>query len=474
MTIDWTSDFRMLIGGEMVAGEASFDVVNPATAKVFAQAPDAGEADLDRAVASAARAYPGWRDTPIADRRATLEAAAKLLFQNAEAIAPLFTMEQGRSLEAAKMETMGMSAWFKATARRDLPFEVVHEDARTRCEVHRVPLGVVGAIVPWNSPLLLLGWKLAPALLAGNTIVVKPSPFTPLCTLKLGELLSPLFPQGVINILSGGDALGPMMTRHPGIAKISFTGSTATGKRVMAGAADTLKKVTLELGGNDPAIVLADADLDKVAPALFMSAFINTAQVCIATKRLYIHDAIYDDLRDRLHAIAKATNVGNGLEPGTVLGPLQNAAQKARSQSLIASAREAGYPVLQGDAPQCDGFFVPVTLIDNPADDSRVVVEEAFGPVLPLLRFTDLDEVIARANATDYGLGATIWTSDIAAAQAIAARIEAGSVWINTPGMPAPYAPFTGHKQSGIGSENGQDGLLEFTQPKSIHIPKAA
>jgi acyl-CoA reductase-like NAD-dependent aldehyde dehydrogenase len=471
MTIDWTSNFRMLIDGELVAGEATIDVVNPATAQSFAQAPDASEADLDRAVAAAARAFPGWRDTPIAERRAAIEAAAKLLFQNAEAIAPLFTKEQGRSLEASKMETMGMSAWFKATARRDLPVEVVHEDARTRCEVHRVPLGVVGAIVPWNSPLLLLGWKLAPALLAGNTIVVKPSPFTPLCTLKLGELIGRLFPPGVVNILSGGDALGPLMTRHPDIAKISFTGSTATGKRVMEGAAGTLKKVTLELGGNDPAIVFADADLDKVAPALFMSAFINTAQVCVATKRLYIHDSIYDDLLGRLHAIARATKVGDGLEPGTVLGPLQNAAQKARSESLIASARDAGYGVLQGEAPAGDGFFVPVTLVDNPADDARVVIEEAFGPVLPLLRFTGTDEVIARANATDYGLGATIWTSDIAAAQKIAQRIEAGSVWINSPGMPTPYAPFTGHKQSGIGSENGQDGLLEFTQPKSIHIP---
>jgi acyl-CoA reductase-like NAD-dependent aldehyde dehydrogenase len=472
MIIDWNANYRMLIDGAFVAGDASIDVVNPATAQVFAQAPDASEADLDRAVAAAARAFPAWRDTPIAERRAAIEAAAKLIFQSAEAIAPLFTMEQGRSLEASKMETMGMSAWFKATARRDLPVEIAHEDARTRCEVHRVPLGVVGAIVPWNSPLLLLGWKLAPALLAGNTIVVKPSPFTPLCTLKLGELLAPLFPPGVINIVSGGDALGPLMTRHPGIAKISFTGSTATGKRVMEGAAATLKKVTLELGGNDPAIVLADADLDKVAPAVFMSAFINTAQVCIATKRLYIHDSIYDDLRDRLHAIAKATKVGDGLEASTVLGPLQNAEQKVRSQSLIASARDAGYPVLQGAAPDGDGFFVPVTLIDNPADDARVVVEEAFGPVLPLLRFTDIDDVIARANDTEYGLGATIWTTDLEAAQRIAARIEAGSVWINSPGMPTPYAPFTGHKQSGIGSENGQDGLLEFTQPKAVHIPK--
>jgi acyl-CoA reductase-like NAD-dependent aldehyde dehydrogenase len=472
MTIDWTSNYRMLIDGAFITGGASIDIVNPATAKTFAQAPDASEADLDRAVAAANRAFPAWRDTPIAERRTAIEAAAKLIFQSVDAIAPLFTMEQGRSLEASKMEIMGMSAWFKATARRDLPVEIAHEDARTRCEIHRVPLGVVGAIVPWNSPLLLLAWKLAPALLAGNTIVVKPSPFTPLCTLKLGELLAPLFPPGVVNILSGGDDLGPLMTRHQGIAKISFTGSTATGKRVMEGAAVTLKKLTLELGGNDPAIVLADADLDTGAPALFMSAFINTAQVCIATKRLYIHESIYDELRDRLHAIAKATKVGDGLEPDTVLGPLQNAAQKARSESLIASAREAGYPVLQGEAPTGDGFFVPVTLIDNPADDARVVVEEAFGPVLPLLRFTDIEDVIARANAADYGLGATIWSSDVEVAQRIAMRIEAGSVWINSPGMPTPYAPFAGHKQSGLGCENGQDGLLEFTQPKAVYVPK--
>lgn len=472
MGIDLSSEYRMLIDGQLVRADRTFPVINPALAKPFAQAPDASDADLDAAVAAARRAFPAWRDTPIAQRRGAIEAAAKAIFQVADALAPTFTREQGRALAASRMEIQAMSAWFKAMARYDIPVEIAADTARTRCEVHRVPLGVIGVMTPWNSPLMLLGFKVAPALLAGNTVVIKPSPFTPLCTLRLGELLQATFPPGVINVISGGDALGPAMTRHPGIAKISFTGSTATGKRVMEGAAGTLKKVTLELGGNDAGIVMPDVDLDTVAPQIFMAAFMNTAQVCIATKRLYIHDAIYDDLRDRLHAIALATRVGDGLDGETVLGPLQNAAQQRRTFDLIESAVSAGVPILQGPAPDGPGYFAPVTLVDNPPENSRVVAEEAFGPVLPLLRFSRVDDVIARANASEYGLGATVWCKDPDLAQAIALRLETGSVWINSVAIPTPYAPFAGHKQSGIGSENGRDGVLEFTQPKAIHLAK--
>jgi acyl-CoA reductase-like NAD-dependent aldehyde dehydrogenase len=311
-------------------------------------------------------------------------------------------------------------------------------------------------------------------LLTGNTLVLKPSPYTPLATLKLGELLRDVFPAGVLNIISGGDELGPLMTAHPGFAKISFTGSTATGKKVMESAAKDLKRITLELGGNDAAIVMPDVDVDAVAQQIFFGAFYNTAQICVATKRLYIHEDVYEPLRDRLHVIAQNVTVGDGAKQGTVLGPIQNEAQYKRVLDLLEDAKSTGLTLLQGKAPnENGGYFIPVTLVDNPPDESRVVTEEAFGPILPLLRFSDVDEVVDRANATDYGLAGAVWSKDVDQAVAIAHRLETGTVWINTNLASTPQTPFAGHKQSGFGVENGRAGLLEFTVPKAISIAKA-
>lgn len=472
MTAD-TRQYSMLIDGEMVGGEAALDVINPATGQAFAACPRASAQDLDRAVNAAEKAFRSWKQTAPEARKALLRKAGDIIMAHADELAAIFTREQGRPLSLALQEVQGAGHWFHATTALDLPVDVTEDTDTRRIEVHHVPLGVVCGIVPWNFPVLLAAWKIAPAILAGNTIVLKPSPFTPLCTLRIGELLKDVFPKGVLNVVSGGDELGPMMTAHKGFAKITFTGSTATGKRVMEAAARDLKRVTLELGGNDAAIVLPDVDPGKIAQQLFMGAFFNSAQVCVATKRLYVHEDIYDRVRDHLVDLIKGAPVGDGSDQGVLFGPVQNRPQFDRVTALIEEARDQGLTLHQGSIPPAGGgYFIPLTLVDNPPDDSRVVNEEAFGPVLPLLRFRSVDEVIARANNTEYGLAGAVWSADLTLATDIAARLDTGTVWINQNLQSTPMTPLAGHKQSGIGAENGVYGLMEFTQPKAIYIPK--
>lgn len=307
--MEFNNNYHMLIGGELVAAEARLDVVNPANEQVIACVPDAGAAELDAAVAAARKAFPGWAATPIAERKAMLDALADSIFANVDGFKRLLTAEQGKPHHEAQGEIMGAGYWLKAYTALDLP-ETVNEDSDERLSITRhVPLGVVGAIAPWNFPMILAMFKVAPGLLAGNTMVLKPSPFTPLCTLKFAELAKEILPAGVLNVITGGDHLGPLMTAHPGFDKISFTGSTQTGRRVMASAAPTLKRVTLELGGNDAAIVMPDVDVEKIAEQLFWAAFTNNGQICIATKRMYIHKDIYEPLRDALVAYADRKSV---------------------------------------------------------------------------------------------------------------------------------------------------------------------
>jgi acyl-CoA reductase-like NAD-dependent aldehyde dehydrogenase len=468
---DFTSDFTMTVGGCAALANGTIDVVNPATEAVIGQAPDAGAAELDAAVAAARAAFPAWAATPVEERREVLRAMAGVLKANLQDLARLLTLEQGKPFADACMDIGATAYWATATADLPMPGRET-EIPGGRIITRHVPLGVVGAIVPWNFPTILAMFKIAPALLTGNTVVVKPSPFTPLTTLKIGELLRGVVPDGVLNVVSGGDALGPLMTAHPDINKISFTGSTATGKRVMAGAAATMKRVTLELGGNDAAIVLPDVDVAKVTEPLFWAAFKNSGQICVATKRVYIHEDIYDELAASLAAFAGTVAVGDGLAQGVQLGPVQNRLQFERVGDLIADARNHGLKFLTGGEidPAQKGFFVPVTLIDNPPEASRVVQEEAFGPVLPLVKFRDVDDVVARANASPFGLGGTVWSADVNAAAAIAERLETGTVVVNGATTPLPQFPFGGHKQSGIGVEGGTEGLTAFTNIKVITI----
>jgi acyl-CoA reductase-like NAD-dependent aldehyde dehydrogenase len=472
--MDFHSDYVMTIDGKSAPAEATIEVVNPATGKPFGAAPDCSKAQLDAAVSSAKTAFKSWRRTPITERQAMVAKAGDLLIAHADEMARLFTREQGRPVDAAKQEILGAGAWMKAVSAMTPPVHVSEDSDTQFIETRYVPLGVICAIAPWNFPVSLAMWKVAPALVAGNTMVLKPSPFTPLCTLKIGEIFRDVFPPGVFNVISGGDELGPLMTSHPGFAKISFTGSSATGKRVMESASKDLKRVTLELGGNDAAIVLPDVDLDAVAQKIFFGAFFNSAQICVATKRLYVHEDVYDGLRDRLAAIASTVKVGDGAEQGTVLGPIQNKRQYERVMDLLNDAKANDLTLIQGSAiPDNGGYFVPVTIVDNPPEDSRVVQEEAFGPILPMLKFSQIDDVIDRANASEYGLAGAVWSADTDKAVDIARRMETGTVWVNQNLNLRPDTPFGGHKNSGFGVENGMEGLLEYMAPQAVYVARS-
>jgi len=471
--MDFDTEYSMTIGGKAVAGAGTFDVLNPANEQVIAQAPDCSKEQLDEAVAAARAAFPAWSATPIAERRKAVLALAGAIAANAEGLKRLLTREQGKPHADAMNDVLGGAGWLQGASTLDLP-ETVNEDTDVRRSITRhVPIGVVGAIAPWNFPVILAMFKVAPALMAGNTIVLKPSPFTPLTTLKIGELARAILPPGVLNVVSGGDSLGPWMTSHPGIDKISFTGSTQTGRKVMASAADSLKRITLELGGNDAAIVMPDVDVEKVAEQLFWAAFRNTGQICIASKRMYVHKDVYEPLKKAIADYAATVKMGDGAEQGTQLGPIQNKQQYQRVLELIADAKANGYPFLiGGEASTAPGYFVPITILDNPPENARIVQEEQFGPILPLLKVDSIEEALERANASEYGLGGSVWSSDIDAALAVGERLQTGTVWINETQHLSPLVSFAGHKQSGLGVENGIDGLLEYTNTQTIVVRK--
>lgn len=463
--------FRMAIGGALESGSGRMSVINPATGTAFAEAPYANPADLDRAVASARMAFPGWAATPHLERATKVKALSDAVEQRAADFALLLTREQGKPLAESRREVLGLAAWLRAAAGLTLPV-AVHEDSAARyCETRHVPVGVVAAIAPWNYPLLLAAFKIGPALMTGNCVVLKPSPFTPLTSLKLGELAQTILPPGVLNVLSGGDDLGPWLTAHPGVDKIAFTGSTATGKRVMASAANTLKRITLELGGNDPAIVMHDVDPASLAPELFWSAFGNAGQVCTATKRLYVHAAVYGKVRDALVEYAAGMRIGDGAQPDVQIGPVNNLRQYRQIVGLIEDCRAKGYRfACGGTMPNGTGYFLSPTIIDNPPEDARIVQEEQFGPILPMMAFTDYGDALNRANSGPYGLGATVWSGDVAAGEALADRIVSGNVWVNECRPLSPLVPFAGHGQSGFGVENGIEGLMEYTLPRTSSV----
>ncbi|MFE7718541.1 aldehyde dehydrogenase family protein [Nocardia rhizosphaerihabitans] len=470
------AEFVMTINGEAAKGAASADVFNPATRSVIAQVPVATRGDLDRAVDAARQAFTTWSATPLAERQALVSAIGDRLEERAQDFMALLTAEQGKPRAMAEWEVYGSIAWFREIAKQSLPEEVVEDTVERRVVSRHTPLGVVAAIVPWNFPILLAVWKIAPALVAGNTMIVKPSPFTPLCDLKLVELVQGLLPPGVLSAVSGDDDLGKWMTGHEGIAKIAFTGSTETGKHVMGSAAGTLKRITLELGGNDPAIVLSDVDPKKVVPQLFWAAFQNNAQFCNAAKRIYIHDGVYEAVRDELVAFARTVKVGNGADPDTDLGPIQNEPQYRKVAEYFDDCTANGYTFALGGSidPDAEGWVVPVTIVDSPPENSRLVTEEPFGPIVPLLRWSDEDDVVRRANNTVWGLGATVWGEDLDAIQRIGRRLEAGTVWLNEVHQYSPHQVFGGHKQSGIGAENSLHGLAEYTNHQTITLNKVS
>jgi acyl-CoA reductase-like NAD-dependent aldehyde dehydrogenase len=463
-------DFELLINGKMSPGAYRLDVINPATEELAGTCSRASESQLDEAVDAAEAALPGWGATPIEERRQALGKVAEIVMANADELGAILTSEQGKPLNEAVAEAYGLGAFTQHFAAMDLPIEVLEDTEARRVEVHRAPLGVVAAIIPWNFPLILLGFKLGPALLAGNTLVVKPAPTTPLATLRLAELIKDVLPPGVLNVIADANDLGSKISAHPKIRKVSFTGSTATGSKVMAGAAVTLKRITLEMGGNDAGLILGDVDPKKIAPEIFAAGFPNNGQVCIAMKRVYAHEDIYDALCEELAAIAKSKKVGEGTEEGVDLGPLQNKAQYEKVKAIIADAAEKGTVIAGGSALDRPGYFIEPTIVRDIQEGSRLVDEEQFGPVLPVIKFSDPEEALVRINRSAEGLGGSVWSTDVEAARNLAVRIDAGTVWVNKHAELDPGIPFGGAKQSGVGTELGREGLEEFTQRRVINI----
>lgn len=466
--------FSLIINGQKVAGEAgSFGVTNPATEEVFAQCPQASVAQLDQAVAAAKTAFGSWQFSSEDERKNLLHSIADRIEANALELAELIVAEQGKPLFLAQMEVGGAVAWTRATAGLEVPIEVLEDSDSKRVELHRKPLGVVGSITPWNWPFMIAAWHIMPAIRSGNAVVSKPSGLTPLNTLRLIEIINEVAPAGLVNIVTGEADIGSGMTGHPDIRKIVFTGSTPTGQAIMRSAADNLKRLTLELGGNDAGIVLPDADPSAIAESIFQTSFLNMGQTCAALKRLYVHESVYGELCEKLADIAAQQVLGNGMDAGVNFGPVQNIDQLSLVNELVEDAKANGACVLIGGKPlDGKGYFYPPTIVSNISDGVRLVDEEQFGPVLPIIKYSDVEDAIKRANASENGLGGSVWSADITAAQKIAGRLECGTAWINGHAELLPYAPFGGCKMSGFGVEFGIDGLLEYTVAQVININK--
>jgi acyl-CoA reductase-like NAD-dependent aldehyde dehydrogenase len=453
----------MTIAGEATPTAGTFDVINPATGEVFAQAPDCTKEQLDAAFDAAQKAQIDWKKDEE-KRRQLLRDAADKMFASVGELAPLLMSEQGKPMDKAAEEVFGMGIWLKYYADLEVAPLQIQDDGNAVAYVHRRPMGVVAAITPWNFPLVLASWKIAPALRAGNTMVIKPSPYTPLATLKVVEILNEVFPSGVLNCVSGGDELGKWMTAHPTPRKVSFTGSVAAGKHVAAAAAPDLKRVTLELGGNDPAIILDDVDPAAVAEKIFWGAFANSGQICSAIKRVYVPEAMHDQVVEALAEQAGKVKMGEGTEEGVQLGPINNAPQFERVKELVADALAGGATAVTGGAAaDRPGYFFQPTILAGAADGSRIVDEEQFGPALPVIPYRHIDDAIARANATHFGLSGSVWSNDSERASEVADQLECGTAWVNAHLALAPHQPFGGFKWSGVGVENGPWGLDAFT-----------
>lgn len=475
--------FANTLNGRPESSATSFESMNPATGQAIGRLPSSTREQVHAAIAAAKAAQPGWAARSDADRRALLDKVVDVLKGNAEYLAAWVTQEQGKPLggvgpdqiPGSRFELWACEAWTQTTASLDLPVDVVFEDATRRDEMHRKPFGVVAAIAPWNYPLLIAIWQIVPSLRVGNTVVIKPSEYTSIATLEMVRLIAEVLPPGVLNTVSGGGEVGGWLVDHPDIDKISFTGSSATGSKVAATAAKHLTPATIELGGNDAAIVLPDADPKAMAMGLFWGAFLNMGQVCACAKRLYVHDSLHDAVVAELKALAEAMPMGDGMQPGTAMGPIQNRMQFDKVVRLVDQARAGGATIVCGGQPaDGPGNFYPLTLVTGISDGAALVDEEQFGPVLPIIRYSDIDDAVARANRLDVGLGASVWSTNLAAAQAVAQRLQAGTVWINQHGAIHPMVPFGGVKASGWGSQFGVEGLKAVTQPQVISIKKAA
>ncbi|KAK4188928.1 putative potassium-activated aldehyde dehydrogenase [Podospora australis] len=469
------SSFFNVINNKLTTTKETRQAVNPSTEELLEPVPVSTQEDVDKAVAAAKDAFPAWRDLPWEERAGYILRYADAVEVNLAGLQDLLMKEAGKPVSNAAGEIAFALSHLRETAKLKLEEEVIEDNDERRASVRYVPLGVGVGIIPWNYPVLLGFGKLDAAVLSGNTFIWKPSPYSPYTALKLGEIAASVFPPGVVQVLSGDESLGPLLTAHPDIAKISFTGSTATGKKVMKACADTLKRLTLELGGNDAAIVCEDVDVSKVVQKIGPMAFLHSGQICMDIKRLYVHEKIYPEFLKALVEVVKSLKVGGAGDTEAFLGPVQNSMQFGKVCDLYSEIPKQGWEVALGGVPESrgKGFFLPPTIIDNPPDDSRIVVEEPFGPIIPVLKWSDEEEVIRRANNTNMGLGASVWSNDIERAQKISRKLEAGSIWVNSHFELAPYVPFGGHKWSGVGMDWGIVGMKGWCNTQATWVRKA-
>jgi acyl-CoA reductase-like NAD-dependent aldehyde dehydrogenase len=458
--------YSMTIGGKQVAAKDTFEVIDPSTGEVMGLAPNGTKADLDAAVAAASEAFKSWSLKSDKEITGLLMALADKFQEHAEEIAQILTAENGKPLEplGSMFEMGAVDAWTRYPASLKLPVEVIQDDEKGRVELHRKPLGVVGSITPWNAPVMIAIWHVIPALKTGNTVVIKPSPFTPLSTLRMVEIANEVLPAGVLNAVACDDVtsnLGADMSAHEDIRKIVFTGSTSTGKKIIEASADTVKRLTLEMSGNDAGIVLPDVDAKEIAEGLFWAGFINNGQVCAAMKRCYVHEDVYDDVCRELAAFASNIPAGSGHAEGTVLGPVTNQMQFDKVARLVEETKPLGR-VLCGGEPG-EGLVYPPTIIADLDENAPLVKEEQFGPALPIIKYSKIEDAIAAANAVEVGLGGSVWGKDMELVRKVASQLECGTVWLNSHGMIQPNAPFGGVKSSGVGVEFAEDGLKEYT-----------
>jgi len=473
MSLDETlRELGHLVNGTIAAGGDSFPVVSPATGQVVAQCPDASLDLLDEAVAAARAAQPGWQALGEASRREIIRSLGAAVIEHFAAIDELESLEKG--VPNAAVELYMARIYANHIADTPLPVEIIEDNDDRLIQLVRKPVGVVAAISPWNAPLLITAEKVFSALAVGNTVVAKPSPFTPLGTLKMAAVWKDILPPGVLNVLAGGDELGAAMVSHPGTDMISFTGSVSAGKSIAGAAGRQMKQVVCELGGNDAAIVLGDVDVKVVAPRLYGAAFQLGGQACAAIKRVYVHRSIYQALVDELAAWAGLAKAAPAADGGT-FGPLVTRPQFERVSELVSDALARGAKAASGGAPvPGDGYYFPPTILTDAGPGVRVVDEEQFGPVLPVIPFDDVEEAIAAANATDFGLCGSVWTADIALGRALADRLQAGTTWVNNHTEVAPHIPFGGIKSSGLGRAGGRPGIDAYSNLQTQIIYKNA
>jgi acyl-CoA reductase-like NAD-dependent aldehyde dehydrogenase len=460
-----------LIEGQIVKGTKTVPVISPKDGSVVAQRPDATLAEMERAMAAAKAAQPTWAALGLAGRRKVLEAMAAALEAKVTDIWELSAIEKGA--KASSTEALIAPSRAKAIAKEEPEVEILEDTKDRTVKLVRKPLGVVVAISPWNAPVLNATGKIFTALLMGNTVVFKPSPFTSMATLALGSLWVDIVPPGVVNIIAGGDDIGAALVAHPDTAMITFTGSVAAGQNIARSAGGSLKRVLLELGGNDAAIVLPDVDVRAVAQRIYPIAFGMSGQICAAVKRLYVHESIYDEMVNALSELAQLS-VALPEDEGGNFVPLTTAPQFERIQMLAKDAIAGGaVPVSGGEKVEHSGFFFPPTVLTHIKPDMKVWVEEQFGPLLPVVSFSDVEDAIRDANATEYGLCGSVWTSDVELGAHLADRLECGTTWVNNHAETDPAIPFGGAKQSGIGRANGRQGLDAYAELQTQYIYKA-